>query len=94
MNTFDEFRKACPVYLCLHTRERTPASYKYFACGKGCVLGILFEDSVNVYFEWLAEDGRPVTYPPEIRYKFWPKRELARLVAEGVWETTKTPAVV
>lgn len=63
--------------------------YKYFVCGKGCTLGVLFETSINVYFEWLTEDGGPVDYAPEIRYKAWPKREFERLLAAGVWEVTE-----
>lgn len=87
MSVFREFRKAAPVGLCLHERacpER--CRYKYFVEGKGCTLGVLFEDSVNVYFEWLAEDGTSVEHPAEIRYKFWPKREFTRLLRLGVWE--------
>lgn len=88
MSTLREFEKACPVGLCLHDRPCRAGGYKYYACGKGCCLGILFEDSVNVYFEWLTEDEQPVEYPPEIRYKAWPKREFSRLVTEGVWDVT------
>ena len=86
MSTFEEFRKACPVGLCLEAQVSPTQRYKYFACGKGCKLGVLFEDSVNVYFEWVEEAGRPVPYGPGIRYKWWPKRELARLVSAGVYE--------
>lgn len=91
MRPFDEFQKACPVHLCL--QDGAPRRYKYFAEGKGCTLGILFEDSVNVYFEWLTEAGRPVAYGPEVRFKFWPKREFTRLMQAGVWETTHAGAV-
>lgn len=63
--------------------------YKYFVRGKGCTLGVLFENSVNVYFEWLTEEDAPVDYPPEIRYKAWPKCEFERLLAAGVWEVTE-----
>jgi hypothetical protein len=87
----DEFIKACPLGFCLHERCSLGHPYKYFACGKGCVLGVLFEDSLNVYFEWVAENGRLTDYGPELRYKYWPKHEFARLVAAGVWETTFTP---
>lgn len=81
-----DFRKACPVHLRLHEEPGQAQRYKYFLTGKGCTLGVLFEDSVNVYFEWLTEDGAMVTYRPEIRYKAWPKREVARLIAAGVWD--------
>ena len=85
-SSFEEFKKACPIGLCLHERPDGHQSYKYYCHGKGCTLGVLFEDSVNVYYEWLREDDRPVPYRPEIRYKWWPKREFVRLVTEGVWE--------
>lgn len=86
MSALREFFKACPEGLCLCEQPDPQQSYKYFVCGKGCTLGVLFEDSVNVYFEWLTEGGVPVTYEPAIRYKAWSKREVARLVAAGVWE--------
>lgn len=94
MCPFDEFRKACPVALRLAERPDPDTPYKYFVCGKGCTLGVLFEDSAHVYFEWLTEHGRVVDHPPRLRYKFWPKRDLARLLREGVWEaTTERPAL-
>jgi hypothetical protein len=94
MCPFDEFKKACPVGLCLRDQADLRQPYKYYACGKGCTLGVLFEDSLNVYFEWLAEGERVVDYPARLRYKFWPKREFARLLKEGVWEATvEAPAV-
>jgi hypothetical protein len=86
VKTLDTFKKACPVGLCLHDRPCQQACYKYFLKGKGCTLGVLFEDSVNVYFEWLTEDGTVVDYGPDIRYKARPKREMARLIRAGVWE--------
>lgn len=88
MCPFTEFQKACPVGCRLSERPDPASRYKYYVCGKGCTLGVLFEDSLNVYIEWLMEDGRLVAYPPEIRYKAWPKWEFARLVREGVWEPT------
>ncbi len=88
MSVLEEFRKASPVGFCLSDALNPAQSYKYFICGKGCQLGVLFEDSVNVYFEWIRENGRPVAYPPAVRYKWWPKRECARLIAAGVWEVT------
>ncbi len=94
MSPFDEFKKAAPVRLHL-TECRCPerAAYKYFVCGKGCTLGVLFEDSVSIYFEWLTHNGGcPADYPPEIRYKAWPKREFARLLRLGVWEATTSDA--
>lgn len=60
--------------------------YKYYLQGKGCTLGVLFETSTCVYFEWLAENGQMVRYRPELRYKAWPKRTVARLMEEGWWE--------
>jgi len=62
--------------------------YKYFVRGKGCILGMLFETSTHVCFEWLTEDGATVHYPPDVRYKAWRKRELKRLLSMGVWEVT------
>ncbi|MDX1531498.1 MAG: hypothetical protein R3362_08225 [Rhodothermales bacterium] len=94
MCPLDEFKKACPAGLCLTDRPAAAGRYKYYACGKGCTLGVLFEDSVNVYFEWLTEGGRVVDYPARVRYKFWTKREFARLVREGVWEPTAEPVAV
>lgn len=88
MESFTSFCKACPVRLRLCDRLDPAQPYKYFLCGKGCSLGVLFEDSVNVYFEWVTEDGRYVDYPAAIRYKAWPKRDVARLLAEGVWEAS------
>lgn len=89
MESFRQFRKSAPSCLCLHERPcPEECAYKYFARGKGCTLGVLFEDSVNIYFEWLTEEGEPVDYPAEIRYKFWPKREFTRLLRMGVWEVT------
>lgn len=75
--------------------ECNPAcqTYKYFVSGKGCTLGVLFEDSTHVYFEWLSEGGRRVSYGPELRYHFWPKREFARLMHAGVWEPAAELAV-
>ena len=86
MSPLQEFIKAAPAGFCPCEQPRSHQTYKYFVCGKGCTLGVLFEDSVNVYFEWLAEDGAFVAYPPSIRYKFWPKREVARLIRLGIWE--------
>lgn len=82
-------RSFCPQETCNPDECR----YKYYACGKGCTLGILFEDSVNVYFEWLTEKGSRVEYGPHLRYRFWPKREFARLLSEGVWEPVAQAAV-
>lgn len=94
MHAFRAFKKAAPCGLCL---SETPCpqqcSYKYFVEGKGCTLGVLFEDSVSIYFEWLTECGLPVEYPAEIRYKAWPKREFERLLRLGVWDVTSTGAV-
>lgn len=86
MTALDEFKKACPVGFRLPAQPDPAQDYKYFISGKGCTLGVLFEDSIHVYFEWLTEGGQTVYYPPEIRYKAWPKREVARLLAAGIWE--------
>ncbi len=65
--------------------------YKYYLCGKGCTLGVLFEDSVHLYLEWLTEGGAYVSYPAALRYKAWPKHEVGRLVAQGVWDVSHAP---
>lgn len=88
---FTEFCKACPASLRLTEYADGQQPYKYFACGKGCTLGVLFEDSAHVYFEWLTENDRLVGYPARLRYKFWPKREFARLLGAGVWDATTEP---
>jgi hypothetical protein len=91
--TLCQFKKDCPFGMKLHDRPCC-GRYKYKMCGKGCTLGVLFENSVNVYFEWLTEDGTPVTYGPDIRYKAWPKHEVARLIRKGIWEAEAAePAV-
>ena len=91
MTPLDQFVRSCPVGLRLYDEPNPDQSYKYLIAGKSCTLGVLFEDSVNVYFEWLTERGERVTYAPEIRYKSWPKREVARLVSAGIWEVTGAP---
>lgn len=83
-----EFIKSSPVGFEISGQPRPDQSYKYFVSGKNCMLGVLFEDSVNVYFEWLTENGMPVTYPPEIRYKWFSKQDFSRLLRHGVWEVT------
>lgn len=88
MSTLRSFVKAAPVGFQPCTQPGC-GQYKYFVRGKGCTLGVLFEDTLNVYFEWLTEDGAPADYAPEIRYKAWPKREFERLLAAGVWEVTE-----
>ena len=80
-----EFERSAPAGFKVCERP-CQSAYKYCLCGKGCRLGVLFETSTNVCFEWLTEDGRVVDYPPEIRYKAWPKREVQRLVSMGVWQ--------
>lgn len=93
MESFHHFCKAAPEGMCL-LRQRCPSncSYKYYLCGKGCTLGVLFEDSTRVYFEWLTEDGRAADYPPEIRYKSWSRRELSRYLQQGAWQPSVTGA--
>jgi hypothetical protein len=94
MSTLQGFKKEAPARLALSERACCAQDdYKYCLCGKGCVLGVLFETSVDVHFEWLTEKGCPVPYGPEIRYKSWPKREVARLIQQGVWEATPTDEV-
>lgn len=88
MSMLQSFVKAAPVGFRPCARPGGEC-YKYFVCGKGCVLGVLFEDSMNVYFEWLTEDGLTVDYAPEIRYKAWSKRAFERLLVAGVWEVTE-----
>lgn len=88
MDSFQRFLKASPVGFRPAPACKLNHDYKYFVCGKGATLGVLFEDSCNVYFEWLLEGEHLVEYGPEIRYKAWPKREFARLMAAGVWEPT------
>jgi hypothetical protein len=88
MSMLNEFIKACPIGFCISDQPRAGQSYKYYVSGKGCTLGVLFEDTLNVYFEWLTEDGAPVAYPPEIRYKWFRKRDFTRLLHMGVWEVT------
>lgn len=90
--SLQEFTKSAPEGFTPSDRLDPSQSYKYFVSGKGSTLGVLFEDSINVYFEWLTEHGQPVDYPPKIRYKAWPKREFARLIAAGVWEVTESRA--
>lgn len=82
-----DFKKEAPVGF-EFSDQPCCGRYKYCLEGKGCKLGILFETSTNVFFEWLTEEGCPVPYRPELRYKSWPKREVARLVKKGVWEPT------
>lgn len=81
----DEIKKVAPVDFEICDRPGR-CCYKYCLQGKGCTLGVLFETSTRVCFEWLTEEGQVVDYRPELRYKAWPKREVARLVAEGWWE--------
>lgn len=87
MFTLHAFTQAAPEGFrpCCQPGEGT---YKYYVEGKGCTLGVLFETSTHVCFEWLTEDDVMVGYPPEIRYKAWPKREFKRLIAMGVWDVT------
>ncbi len=93
MSPLTEFVKSSPAGFRLTERPAPGQSYKYFVEGKGCVLSVLFEDSINVYFEWLTEDGMPVGYGPEIRYKWWTKQEFARLMMMGVWQPTNEGCV-
>lgn len=87
MYSLRAFTKAAPQGFepCCRPGQGT---YKYFVQGKGCTLGVLFETSAYVCFEWLTEDDMIVEYSPEIRYKAWPKRDFKRLLARGVWDVT------
>jgi hypothetical protein len=88
MHTLEEFRKAAPEGFTFHLLPGK-GQYKYYLEGKGCRLGVLFEDTLNVYYEWLTEEGEPVPYGPALRYKWFPKYELAQLILRGVWEVTE-----
>lgn len=90
--SLEEFRKEAPVGFEVCDRPGRN-SYKYCLRGKGCTLGVLFETSACVCFEWLTENGQVVDYRPELRYKAWPKSEVARLVAEGWWEPARLSEV-
>lgn len=83
-----EFWKAAPEGFSFHLLPGR-GHYKYFLEGKGCRLGVLFEDTLNVYYERLIEEGEPVPYGPELRYRWIPKRELAQLILKGVWEVVE-----
>ena len=87
MCTLEAFIKAAPEDFRLCQRAGR-AQYKYFVEGKGCVLGVLFETSTHICFEWLTEDGAAVEYPAAIRYKAWPRHEFRRWLALGIWEVT------
>jgi len=86
------FEKEAPVGFSFCDRPCT-GCYKYCLEGKGCTLGVLFETSCDVFFEWLTEDGQPVDYPPRLRYKSWPKREVCRLLRSGVYEPVTSPSM-
>jgi hypothetical protein len=60
--------------------------YRYFVEGKGAVLGVLFQDSTHIYFEWLMQNGSVVRYRPAVRYKAWRRETFADLMAAGVWQ--------
>lgn len=81
-----DFLRAAPCDFRFRETADPDRPYKFFVRGKNCTLGVIFESSVHIYFEWLYEDGRLVEYDPEIRYKSWTKREFTRLVAAGVWD--------
>ena len=90
-DTLREFSKAAPVGFEFSEHCALSHDYKYFISGKGSTLGVLFEDSINIYFEWLMEDDELVPYPAHIRYKAWPKRDIARLMVAGIWEPRCMP---
>lgn len=88
----EEFKKEAPVTFEFCDRAGC-GCYKYCLEGKGCTLGVLFETSTDVFFEWLTEEGHPVEYRPQLRYKAWPKCEVARLIKKGVWEPASPEAL-
>ncbi|WP_022835227.1 hypothetical protein [Salisaeta longa] len=90
MCTLETFRKEAPAGFTFNKRPGQHA-YKYVLHGKNCQLGVLFETSTDVYFEWLSEDDASVVYPPRLRYRAWPKHEVARLLNAGVWEPLQRP---
>jgi len=85
-----DFVKEAPVGFSF-CNQSCSGCYKYCLEGKGCTLGVLFESSCDVYLEWLTENGEPVAYPPRLRYKSWPKREVMRLLRKGVYEPVSAP---
>ncbi len=87
LSTLDAFVKAAPEGFTPCSRPGTD-TYKYFIEGKGCRLGVLFETSTHICFEWLTEDGAAAQYPAALRYKAWPRYEFRRWLAMGVWEVT------
>ena len=91
MSSLDAFHRAAPASFAFQPLPFAH-DYKYVLAGKGCTLGVIFEDSVNVYFEWLTENGTPVAYAPDSRYKFWPKHHVAQLVRCG-WYEVEGPAL-
>lgn len=93
MSSLDAFLKECPVDFSVDPEPRPATSYKYFLRGKGATLGVLFENSTHLFFEWVLEEGRPVSYRPELRYKAWPKHRVAKWLRSGIWElATERPA--
>lgn len=88
----EEIKKVAPVGFEVGERPGQ-CCYKYCLQGKGCTLGVLFETSTCVCFEWLTEEGQVVDYRPELRYKAWPKRMVARLVAEGWWDPIEAKGI-
>lgn len=89
----EEFEKEAPLDFTV-CDQAGKGCYKYCLRGKGCTLGVLFETSTCVCFEWLTENGQTVDYRPELRYKAWPKREVVRLVSEGWWEPIEANEVL
>ena len=86
MSTLDAFLKECPADFSVDPEPRSATSYKYYLRGKGATLGVLFENSTHLFFEWVLEEGRPVSYRPELRYKAWPKHRVADWLRSGLWE--------
>lgn len=86
MSSLEEFLKESPVGFSVDSEPRPETRYKYFLRGKGATLGVLFENSTHLFFEWLLQEGCTVSYRPELRYKAWPKHRVARQTREGVWE--------
>ena len=86
--TLSDFQAAAPAGWQPSPRLVPATRYKYLVEGKGCTLGVLFETSTHVHFEWIEEGGEPVPYAAHLRYKAWEKTEFVRLMALGVWQPT------
>ncbi len=80
-----DFRHDSPVALVLNAAPGQH-HYRYFFARGGRLLGVLFHTSTHVAFEWIEEDGLPVAYGPEVRYRMWSKNDATLLVDAGFYE--------